>query len=880
MLIKRLGNPHVTGNTQQQKPGGLFGNTGQPAISTTFGGFGTSAPVANAPKPAFSFGGGFGASSGAGTGQTAAPTTGGGLFGSAQAQPTSQPGGLFGGGGFGANGSTGFGQNQQQPGGASGTTFGAGGFGSKSAATGGLFGQSTAQSQPQTGTTGFGGNLFGANNQNKPGGFGTGSSLFGQNQQQNAGGTRLFGQSQPAGAGSSLFGQSQPAGVLSASTGIGGGGGLFGQSQGQQQQQQPSLQASIDQNPYGTDTLFGAGQGSAAQPPLPFNVAPKKKPPIVAPFRSSPRNAGKISRLRGASPAPIGPQGGARESTPGLGTPGRGQSPGLFRGLSDEQALTPQAFVTRPSVKRLVLNDSGNTSFSRSMRAGSAALGESPAAGDRFLRSGTAPAPAQRVAFSPALEHAAETGMRHRDPDSSFASSVFPSRRSDLFQNDATPPKVNQVPRQDEPLLGSAQNGPVSAYKPVAQGGEKSLRDGEYWTSPTLDELRTWAYADLAQVPNFIVGRIGCGEVQFLEPVDLTTVPDLSDVPGGFVQLKLKECIVYPNEDEEDGFKAPPGEGLNQPALISLEQCWPLDRATRQPITDPNHPRLKQHIKKLQGRAEVEFVDFEAEKGIWRFKVQHFSRYGLDDSDEDDEEHGPHEPVEQVRRKAREPVAKTAGGSLPRTAAINRARSGRAVTEAALTEDDAPPPHAGLNDASAEETDTEDGDGDGATYADDRSSVMHESELASPPPQGGAMRVWQERASTPRHGSSRPETRERSMTPTARHERSTSQTSQPWAASLGLEPRRVQVMQASFFGQSGVPSSLERVEPKPASSMPGNQVSNGSRKHVRQGQSPEKGGLLSSDAASLQIDDSGEEFAGRKSAEVSFPFHGLKISWT
>ena len=48
----------------------------------------------------------------------------------------------------------------------------------------------------------------------------------------------------------------------------------------------------------------------------------------------------------------------------------------------------------------------------------------------------------------------------------------------------------------------------------------------------------------------FVVGRKGVGTVTFDAPVDLTTVGELSNVPGGIVILRKKECIVYPVEEE------------------------------------------------------------------------------------------------------------------------------------------------------------------------------------------------------------------------------------------------------------------------------------------------------------------------------------------
>uniref|UniRef100_V5EXZ9 Peptidase S59 domain-containing protein n=1 Tax=Kalmanozyma brasiliensis (strain GHG001) TaxID=1365824 RepID=V5EXZ9_KALBG len=908
--------------------GGLFGSTttqpGQAAGATsTFGGFGAAANTATQNKPAFGFGagGGFGATSGATTGTTAAPAATGGLFGGAS---TTQPsGGLFGntntaaGGATGTTGGFSFGANnntQQQTGTTGG--FGGGLFGAKPAgqtgtqpASGGLFGNTGAQTGQAAGT-GFGagattgGGLFG-NTANKPatGGFsfgtGGGSSLFGgnnqqNNQQQGAGGLGggfgqtqnnttggLFGQSNQTSTGttggglfggasntggSSLFGNTGTSttggGLFGSSTqnttggglfgGLGGAqnqqasGGLFGQSQQNQQQpgllqnqqQQPTMQASLDLNPYGTDSLFasnpinGAAGGSAANgASLPFNVASKNKPPLTTPFRSSPRGANKINRLRGSTPGASGlgnssfvregTPGSFREGTPGaharFGTPGRGGSPALFKGLSDEysQPLSSQAFVSRPSAKRLVLDDAGENSFSASRigRSGSVPQfesGSSPAVGSlagSAFRSGTVqPGSASRVTFSPALEQRAES-VRPGGGDLSFASSL-PSRRGN-FLGDASTTVVQDTPlktvsaaaakagapRQGRDLESSFASAPSSSPSAATNGSTASTgKVGEYYTEPSLAALRTANYNELAAVHNFIVGRKGVGQIEFLDPVDLTSIGDLNDIVGGIVQIRLKEVVVYPEEDDYDprnpkdgakrnfvpGLKAKQGTGLNVPARVSLEACWPTDRATREPIKDAEHPRVKQMINKLKNKPETEFVDFEPESGTWSFKVKHFSRYGLDDSDEDEEAAGAGVKQAASATKANA-VANAKRPASKRLAPMNASEDDMSDEDISVVggtfhsddedddDDDAPPPLRTLDD----------GDMD----TDDEASQAAAAAVA-------AAKRRQQRQWTP------------SSSVTGR-ERGGSTTPSRAMSNIGntAEARRVQVMQASFFGQ-------------------------------------------------------------------------------
>lgn len=611
-------------NNNQAKPGGLFGSAAPASTTPSFGGFGANnSQPAQQNKPAFSFGGGGG---GFGqTGSTPAPSTsaqpstfgsntGGGLFGAKPAQPA-QPSGGFG-----------FGQSASQPSqpstfGANNASSGGGLFGAKPAQpaqpSGGLFGQSTS-SAPS-------GGLFGQNNTTQPSGglFGASStapkpsfSFGGSQPSSTAPSGGLFGQSQPAQPSGGLFGQSQPAqpsgGLFGTQTNTFGSSLAkpLGASAPAAPAPAPAASpASLTTNPYGTDALLANTQPSAAtQAPLPFNVAPKSKPPLVSPFRSSPRNAVRVTRLRGSTPALDVSQARERtpfrESTPGLAsrgaTPVRSSSM-LFRGPSDAQALSPQAFIPRSTSKRLVLD--GDATFARSPSVRRETLTATP-----------------RARFSPAVERAADVG----------------EESVSLPHPDLSVSRVSEPPRARQSLPRAPQ-------------------PGDYVLTPALTELRGMDYEALASLADFSVKRVGFGEVAFLEPVDLASLPDLACIGGGVVQLRAKECFVYPQEEDlesetpldglQPGYvpvpKAALGHGLNVPARVSLEGCWPLDRATREPLKDPSHARVKQHITKLKNKKETEFVSYEPTSGTWTFIVQHFSRYGLDDSESESEDEVP-----------------------------------------------------------------------------------------------------------------------------------------------------------------------------------------------------------------------------------------------
>ncbi|PIA13818.1 C-terminal autoproteolytic domain of nucleoporin nup98, partial [Coemansia reversa NRRL 1564] len=138
-----------------------------------------------------------------------------------------------------------------------------------------------------------------------------------------------------------------------------------------------------------------------------------------------------------------------------------------------------------------------------------------------------------------------------------------------------------------------------------------------YWMRPPLEDLRAMTTQQLRGVRNLTVGRNGVGQVSFGKAVDLTTVGSLGAIAGGVVLFSDRVCTVYPDESN----KPARGHGLNVPATISLHNCWPVDRATGEPIEHMDDPRVRKHIRRLRRIEETEFVDFV--DGTWIFRVEH-----------------------------------------------------------------------------------------------------------------------------------------------------------------------------------------------------------------------------------------------------------------
>ena len=83
-------------------------------------------------------------------------------------------------------------------------------------------------------------------------------------------------------------------------------------------------------------------------------------------------------------------------------------------------------------------------------------------------------------------------------------------------------------------------------------------------------------------------------------------------------------CVqVYP----EDGPAKPDlGDGLNKPAEISLYKIYKRYANSNAVKEGPELEKFVQKLKKTASRQGTEHVDYDADKGIWRFRVEHFSR--------------------------------------------------------------------------------------------------------------------------------------------------------------------------------------------------------------------------------------------------------------
>ena len=92
------------------------------------------------------------------------------------------------------------------------------------------------------------------------------------------------------------------------------------------------------------------------------------------------------------------------------------------------------------------------------------------------------------------------------------------------------------------------------------------------------------------------------------------------------MEFNNREVIVY----KDDNKKAPVGEGLNKAAEVTLLNIKCVNKKTGEQYCEG--ARVERYREMLVKKAEeqgVEFVSFDAAKGEWKFRVKHFSAYGL-----------------------------------------------------------------------------------------------------------------------------------------------------------------------------------------------------------------------------------------------------------
>ena len=104
------------------------------------------------------------------------------------------------------------------------------------------------------------------------------------------------------------------------------------------------------------------------------------------------------------------------------------------------------------------------------------------------------------------------------------------------------------------------------------------LHQEGYYTVPSAQELAAMPVQQLRAVRGFRVGRVGYGEIRWLDEIDVTSV-DIDAV----VSIEHGDISVY--SDTSSAAKPPVGTKLNKPALLVLERITPPKRLSAEKFT-------------------------------------------------------------------------------------------------------------------------------------------------------------------------------------------------------------------------------------------------------------------------------------------------------
>lgn len=614
--------PNAMGNSAT---GTSFGSApssnmfGSAPSSTPFGG--ASSKNSTAPASGFSFGGansqnnanGSALNQGSTFGSGAAPSSNlfgnsankpnGGLFGSSPAAPSSTVNNAFGSGNTNSGGGGLFG--------GSGST-GGGLFDKPSAPSGSLFGGSSNSAQNGT----FGNN---SNTQN--------SSAFGQNTQNQTG--SLFGQKPQTGGAPNL--QNQSGGLFGANN-QNQPGGLFG-SNNQSQQSGGMFGGAGAQKPSGG--LFGSSSNQtstlgSSQPSLLGTTQPPSTGDQYG-VKLGPLNVGDMPKSLTESLN--------RSKT----EPSRKRS----NSLKSLQRKNSQQFVSHMPSTASFLGFGGSENIKGIFSNVKAENKDENMKDGKEIKSVNGGMKKTHISEIRKLVINRKPSEKRANFDLIDANQVITKRRRILGSADLT-----LLPTSREAF---EVNGKVEHEKKVNQLG--------YWCSPSIPQLSRMSDEKLTAVQDFIIGRVGYGQVSYEFPVDLT------QFKSNFEELLFGKVVVFSHKlvmvYHEECKKPPVGNGINVPATVTLDKCFPTEKGTKVPIVDPSRPEVQQHFKLLKMMPGMRFVSYDPIVGTWVFHVDHFSIWGL--IDDDDDEVDPEIASEfqrQLEQEAEKEAAKQAKSQL------------------------------------------------------------------------------------------------------------------------------------------------------------------------------------------------------------------------
>lgn len=306
----------------------------------------------------------------------------------------------------------------------------------------------------------------------------------------------------------------------------------------------------------------------------------------------------------------------------------------VYDSLADPAAApVPEAFAPRSDLRRLILEPEDAPTPARAATAPASVLAAVALSSPASATSPVSPAPA------PATQNGAA-----------------PAGNGGVGASGVVRPKASKPPRGSLSVLSPSHESPLaSPAREEAGEAAPQLTRADYYTEPPIEALHAMHDDELRRVRNFAVGRTGVGRVAFDGDTDVRGL-NLDELVH--FNAAPREIEVYP----EGTAKPDVGRGLNKPATVTLEACFPAARPGAS-STDPERLALyEERLRKFTANIDgASFVAYDRSTGRWTFRVRHFSKYGLAGLDDDDDD-GPD-------AAAKPPAKRPAGPPAPAPAA-------------------------------------------------------------------------------------------------------------------------------------------------------------------------------------------------------------------
>ncbi|GMF22639.1 unnamed protein product [Phytophthora lilii] len=212
-------------------------------------------------------------------------------------------------------------------------------------------------------------------------------------------------------------------------------------------------------------------------------------------------------------------------------------------------------------------------------------------------------------------DHTASVPSMTKKPEAQSSEETAPPKRFMTYDE-----YLASASREEDDLFKDTEANGGGSVSPAASSCPV-LKNKDYYTIPSYERLQAMTDHELSQVEKFTVGCRGLGAVEWIGKTDVRNL-DLDEL----VFFEKKEVIVYKDDEKKHEL----GKGLNKPAIVELLGIFP-------PRKSASPEKYKERVKQRTQDIGATYLDYSIDKGIWRFRVEHFSRYGFDDDDDDED---------------------------------------------------------------------------------------------------------------------------------------------------------------------------------------------------------------------------------------------------